>query len=252
MRYRWLSLLALLGAPSLVVGQSPQQPSPAQLDPANKLDAILIQWEQAMSSIKTLHTVVSRKSVDKQFAVEEVCQGEAKYLKPNKASIWLRNVKKQDEFERMLCNGQLVYKWEPKLKEIQLYELEKPKQGQVNDENFVQFLFGMKAGQAKARYQMAFSNEDQFYFYIDVFPKAPSDKVEFTRARLVLIKTSGLPRQIWFEQPNQNEITWDFSKMATNIDIDPREFDPPAAPPGWQLKRAAPGTPPGVGPGGSK
>jgi TIGR03009 family protein len=248
MRYRWLSLMALLGATTLVVGQSPQQPAVPQLDPNNKLDAILMQWEQVMSSINTLHTVVSRKSVDKVFSQEEVCTGEAKYLKPNKASIWLQNTKKPQEFERMLCNGPLVYKWEPKLKEIHLYELEKPQQGQVSDDNFVSFMFGMKAAQAKARYQMVFSNEDQYYYYIDVFPKSAADKVEFTRARLVLIKSTGLPRQVWFEQPNQNETTWDFSKMVTNVQIDPREFEQPTPPAGWQLKRAPRPPQPGVGP----
>jgi TIGR03009 family protein len=239
MRYRRLSLLVLLSAASLVLGQAPQQPPPPQLDPVNnKLDAVLLQWEKAMGDIKTLHTVVTRKSVDKQFAVEEVCQGEAKYIKPDKAGIWLVNAKKNEEFERFLCNGPVFYKWEPKLKEIHKYQSEKPNGGQALDENYVQLLFGMKAVQAKARYQMALGNEDQNYYYIDVFPKSPSDKADFTRARLVLIKTSALPRQIWFEQPNGNETTWDFSKMVTNQPIDPREFDQPPLPQGWQLKLA--------------
>jgi TIGR03009 family protein len=240
MHYRWLSLTALLCATPLVLfaAQVPA-PAPAPLDPANnKLDAILVQWEKAMSSIATLYTQVERKTVDKTFRTEQVYRGEAKYLKPNKASIWLQNVAKREDFERMVCNAQFVYKWDPSAKEIQIYELEKPKQGQVSDDNFVSFMFGMKAAQAKARYTMNFDKEDQYYYYVDVFPKTAVDKSDFTRARLVLIKTTGLPRQVWFEAPNQNETTWDFNKMMSNVQIDPREFDQPTPPQGWQLKRA--------------
>jgi TIGR03009 family protein len=178
--------------------------------------------------------------------VEEIWEGEAKYYKPNKASIWLVNKKKQQDFERLLCDGPKVYKWEPKLKEIHLYAPENPKQDKVSDDNFVSMMMGMKAEQAKARYQMVLSNEDTHYFYVDIYPKRADDKVEFSRARLVLVKSTGLPRQIWFEQPNQNETTWDFTNMAVNVNIDPREFDQPIPPKDWQLKRA-PNPPAGAG-----
>jgi TIGR03009 family protein len=243
MRYRWLSLLAVASAATLALAQQPPPPA-AKLDPANnQMDAILVQWEKAMGAINTLHTKVTRRSVDKTFGAVEVCEGEAKYVKPNKASIWLQNAAKPQEFERMVCNGQLVYKWEPRLREIHLYELEKPKQGQVSDENFVSFMFGMKAGQAKERYQMALNQEPKFltdpnYYYVDVLPKLAADQQEFKRARLVLVKATGLPAQIWFEAPNQNETCWDFSKMVTNIPIDLREFEQPTPPKDWQLKRA--------------
>jgi TIGR03009 family protein len=233
MRYRWLSVMALLCAATLALGQPAARPQP----PAPKLDDVLKQWEDAMSKITTLHTKVARKSVDKSLGGVELMEGEAKYYKPNKASIWLVNTQKPQDFERMICNAQLVYSWEPKLKEIHLYELEKPKQGQISDENFVSFLFGMKAAQAKARYQMVLQM-DANYFYVDVIPVTPADKAEFSRARLVLVRTTGLPRQLWFEQPNQNETTWDFTKMVTNIQVDVREFDQPTPPAGWQLKRA--------------
>lgn len=234
MRYCWLSVMALLSAATLALGQPPAA-QPAQ--PTPTLDQVLAQWEQVMSSITTLHTKVARTNVDKSLGGVEVMEGEAKYYKPNKASIWLVSSKNKESFERMLCNGQLVYRWEPKQKEIHLYELERPKQGQVSDDNLVSFLFGMKAAQAKARYRMDLT-ADANYFYIDVQPMTPADKAEFSRARLVLVRATILPRQIWFEQPNQNETTWDFTKMATGVQVDVREFDQPVPPAGWQLKRA--------------
>ena len=53
---------------------------------------------------------------------------------------------------------------------------------------------------------------------------------------MLTISTS-LPRQIWFEQPNGNETTWDFPKLAPNLQIDPREFAQPVPPAGWQLRK---------------
>lgn len=238
---RWLPLLTVMLAATVVIAQPPQPPPLPQLDPVNnKLDAALVRWEQAMGAVASLHTKVTRTSIDKIFGTAELCEGEAMYLKPNKASIWLQNKKKADDFECLVCNGQIVYKWEPKLKEIHIHELPKPKQGQVGDDNFVSFMFGMKAAQAKTRYTLSWGGEDPFYIYIDVLPKDPSDKVEFTRARLVLTKSAHLPAQIWFEQPNGNETTWDFTKMSTNLQLNPATFNQPTPPQGWQIKKAPP------------
>jgi len=251
MRSRWLSLTALLLAGAVALAQQPeaQQPQPPQqpaLDPVNnKLDAILVNWEKAMSGINSLHTKVTRTAIDKVLVTTEVYVGEAKYLKSNKASLWLRNQdpKKQQDFERLVCNGQVAYKWEPSQKEIHIHELPRPKQGQVSDDNFVSMLFGMKAVEAKRRYALQLlppPPNDTYYHYIQVLPRDPQDKAEFTRARLVLMTSTNLPREIWFEQPNGNETKWEFTKLATNIALDPREFAQPVPEPGWQLKRVMP------------
>jgi TIGR03009 family protein len=236
---RWLSLPALLLASAAVLAQTPAQP-PA-LDPAkNKLDAILVQWEKAMGGINTLYTQVKRTSQDKIFMTNEVYEGEARYVKPNKARLWLINSdpKKQGEFEKLVLNGQTAYKWEPTKKEIHIYTFEAPKGGQVSDENVASMLFGMKAAEAKKRYDLTYLQSDQYYHYIQVLPRDPADKAEFTRARLVLTITTGLPAQIWFEMPNGNETTWDFKKVMPNAQLDLKDFDQPNEP-GWQLKKIA-------------
>jgi TIGR03009 family protein len=255
MRSRWLSLTALLLGSALALAQQPgpqpQNPPQPTLDPSNKLDAILLNWEKAMSSISTLHAQVRQTNVDKVLGSTTNFVGEAKYMKPNKASLFMKNEdpKRQQEFERLVCNGQIAYKWEASLKEIHIHELPKPKQGQINDDNFVSMLFGMKAIDAKRRYNLELlppPANDTFYYYIMVGPRDPQDKAEFTRARLVLTISTSLPRQIWFEQPNGNETTWDFPKLAPNLQFDPREFAQPVPPAGWQLKRVNPAEGPRV------
>ena len=123
------------------------------LDPANnKLDAVLYNWEKALSGLKSLKTDVTRTAKDKVFMTTEIYKGVAQYLAPNKASLYLKNAdpKKPNEFEMLVCNGQVAYKWEPSKKEIHIHELPAPKQGQINDDNFVSMLFGMKARCASA------------------------------------------------------------------------------------------------------
>jgi TIGR03009 family protein len=250
MQYRWLSLTVLISASTIALAQQPptQPPVPPQQpygNPADKIDAILINWERAMSGINSLQAQVVRTTVDKVLVSTEVFSGDAKYVKPNKASLTLVNQKKQQEFEKLVCNGQIAYKWEPLQKEIHIHELPKPKQGQVSDDNFVSMLFGMKAIDAKRRYDLELlplppkeaPPNKAYYHYIQVLPREPQDKAEFTTARLVLSIETNLPRQISFTQPNGNLTTWDFPKVATNLAIDQREFAQPNPPGGWQLKR---------------
>ncbi len=251
MRSRWLSLPALLLVGTLTLAQQPGTPPPPAQPPGfdpktNRLDAILFNWELAMSRVDSLHAKVQRTAVDNVFNTKEVFSGEAKYLKPNKASLWLQNMdpKKQD-FEKLVCNGQIAYKWEPSKKEIHVYEMPKPKQGQINDDNFVAMLFGMKALDAKRRYDLELQpnpagQQQVLYYYIWVLPRDTQDKAEFTKARLVLTASTYLPREIWFEQVNKNTTLWEFPTLSTNFKVDAqflRDFAEPQAPQGWQVKK---------------
>src|SRR5947199_27600 len=91
-------------------------------------------------------------------------------------------------------------------REHQRQKIPSPPPGQVSDDHFLTFLFGMKAEQAKQRYELKVTREDQYYIYLDVTPRSPQDRSDFVRAQLVLSKESFLPRQLWFEQPNGSTI----------------------------------------------
>ncbi len=97
------------------------------------------------------------------------------------------------------------------------------------------FMFGMKAEEAKKRYVLKLALEDKWYIYVDVLPRFASDKAEFARARLVLDKNTFLPRRLWFEHANGNEITWDIPRVQAGVSIDRRVFDAPKVPKDWKL-----------------
>jgi hypothetical protein len=108
---------------------------------------------------------------------------------------------------------------------------------------------GMKAEEAKRRYDLRLAGEDKNYYYVEILPRYAADKADFQTARLVLTKNTLLPRQLAFVEPNGNRITWDIPIIETGIPLDRREFEHPAIPNGWRLVKApkantvpAPGT----------
>jgi len=228
-------------------------PPPAGAGPAGtslKLDDILLKWEKEMVRINTLAAVLTRSDKDKSFGSTRKFAGTAQYMKVgngatvrNLAALELKEEGKADIAEKFVCTGTYLYAFAPTQKEIKAYELPKPKPGQVADDSFLGFLFGMKADEAKRRYALSLAKEDAYYFYVDIVPRSATDKAEFARARLVLNKDSFLPRQLWFEHVNGNEVTWDIPQLRSGVEIDRRLFDQPRVPPGWKLQTVTAQTP---------
>jgi len=112
-------------------------------------------------------------------------------------------------------------------------------------------LFGMKAAQAQQRYDMKWIPDDKhnnkFYHYLQILPKNPQDKADFTEAQLVLTSNGFLPRQVLYHQPNGNTITWDFEKVDVTTQIPLTTFAPPQLEKGWRMERMQP---PGAVPAG--
>lgn len=232
-----------LGGPGAAPAQ-PAQPAPPAVAPAPaadpKLDQMLNRWEKEMSSITSLSADLTRTTVDKVFGGNnDVFTGKAKYVKPNFA---LLDVQKKDApgvYEKFLCTGTFLYQYVPASKVINVFQLPQAAPGQpaVNND-FLSFFFGMKATEAKQRYDLKLVKEDQWYYYLEVQPKLAADKADFSKARLVLNVATMLPREVWFEQPNGNEVKWDLPKVERDVKIDRNEFAPPTTlPAGWNLVR---------------
>jgi len=222
-----------LGGP----GAAPAPPAAPAADP--KLDQMLQRWEKEMSSITSLSADLTRSTVDKVWGGNDVFVGKAKYVKPNFALLEVQKKDAPAVYEKFLCTGTFLYQYVPASKVINVFQLPQPQPGQpaVNND-FLSFFFGMKATEAKLRYDLKLVKEDQWYYYLEVQPKLATDKADFSRARLVLNVTTMLPREVWFEQPNGNEVKWDLPKVERDVKIDRAEFAPPVQlPAGWNLVR---------------
>lgn len=269
MRTCVIVLAALLVPGGLAGAQTTPAGRPGPATPADatsaKLDGYLQRWEQEMRKVQTLAAVLARTDKDKAFGTSSEFVGTAQYMKSgagpsslNLAALELKQKGKADVADKFICTGTYLYQFLPAQKEIRAYEMPKPKPGQVADDSFLGFLFGMKADVAKRRYVLSLAStktapqgEDAYYVYVDITPRFPEDKAEFSRARMVLNKDTFLPRQLWFEHANGNETLWDIQRVQAGVTLDRRLFDAPKVPPGWKLvpvKKTAEAAPANVPP----
>jgi TIGR03009 family protein len=238
-----LATLAALAGAVQAQQQNSAAPAAPTADPNQpRLDAHLLRWEQEMSRVQTLVAVLNRREKDKTFETEQKFSGFAQYMKAgaagnalNLAMLEMRVEGKNEVAEKFICTGTYLYQFLPGQREIRAYELPKPRPGQVADDNFLSFLFGMKAEEAKRRYDLKLLNEDQYYIYVGVRPRFPKDRADFQQARIVLNRDSYLPRQLWFEQPNGSEVFWDLPKIQAGVRLNRADFDAPKLPQGWKL-----------------
>ncbi len=242
MRYSCLTLAGtLLYCAALGAQQpAPQPPATPSLDPNNRLDSLLMQWEAKMKSIQTLKATVSRDRQDNVFKTRDLFVGEAKYMKPNFALLDLRRKDGQPIFEKYICTGTYLYEFNQANREVRVQELPPPNPGQVAEDNFLSFVFGMKAEEAKRRYELNLvgDGKDKNYHYVEILPRFLKDKADFQKAQLVLTQSTLLPRMLTFVEPNGNRITWDIPAMEAGAALRATEFTQPAVPPGWKLVQA--------------
>ena len=225
-------------APIKVINPAP----PAVAGKPLTLDDHLDSWEAKMRQVQSLQATINRIDKNKNFGQTSKYAGVAQYAKSgtgptalNLAALELTQEKKTEFAEKIVCTGTYLYQYVPSQKEIRAYPIARSKPGQVGEDSFLGFLFGMKAADAKKNYDLKLYKVDAYYVYLDVIPKTPAGKADFTRARMVLDKATYLPRQLWFEEANGNEITWDIPRIQQGLDFDRRLFDTPRTPPGWKL-----------------
>ncbi len=230
-----LTCMLVLGTPL----QGQQQPAaPVVLDQRDKLDSLLLQWEAKMKEVQSLSAQIVRQKDDRIFRTKEIYEGTAKYLRPNYALLDLHRQDRPAIFERYISTGTYLYEYKQEYKQIRVHTLSPAKPGQVADDNFLSFLFGMRAEEAKRRYDMSLFKEDANYVYFKILPRFDADKADFKLAYLVLIKTSFLPRTLVFDEPNGNRVQWDIPVIDNGARLDRREFAQPAVPNGWTMVRA--------------
>jgi TIGR03009 family protein len=229
---------------------SAQNPTP--MASAERLDLLLKAWEQRMSSIDNFSTKATRTVVPFVTKKATTYIGEAAFMKPNMARIDMTHqdeVGKKDaekmNFERMFCNGQYLYEYAPKDKKIIIHDI--PKNDPAADNLILAFLRGMKADDAKKRFNLTLTKETEWYAYLYISPKTDADRQEFKAAQLtIFVKNPNpanapnlvmMPCRIWYQQPNGNEVTYLFADMQPNGKLDKDSFVPRQIP-GYTVEKA--------------
>ncbi len=229
-------------------GQQPQNRGPGQqtnqaplpeLPPNQRLDSLLAQWEAKMSGVKSLQADIAREYEDKTWRTKEIYVGRAYYQAPNMANLYLQRQDNPSMYERFICTGQFVYQFLVAQKQLCVYDLGANKGQAGPQDNFLSFLVGMKADEAKKRYQIRLAGEDANYIYLEVKPRFPADMADFSLAQIALTQRTFLPRMLIYTEANGNKATWNIPKLDPDAHIDRNLFAQPQTPPGFELKRMA-------------
>lgn len=236
MRKTYLALLALVGAVVPLVGQPPAIKAPPAGPDPSVLDSYLQRWEETMNKLSTLAVACTRTEIDAVYKTRNTYTGTIHFMKPAYFFWHMAAKDKPTEYERFICTGTYIYQYIPSQKMIKYYQAPKTTSaGKLADDSSLAFLFGMKAAEARSRYDLKLHNVDANYIYIDVTAKAAVDRADFQNARLVLNKETFLPRQLWFKAANNNEILWDLPTAESNAKINKNIFVAPVAPKDWQM-----------------
>ncbi len=238
MRTIGLSLLAVLTITLLAPAQPAQE----------NLDTVLRGWEKAMTDLQSFVSEVQRTTLDKALNARDEHKGYAMFMKPapkdagSRARLEMAKVSNPKIFEKYICTGTYLYEYVHANTTVRIHNMPQNKQAGMPQESFLSFLFGMGAEDAKKRYDMKVvyptSGPDKNYHYLQIVPKLAADKGDFSEARLSLYRSNNLPAQIWYLQPNKNEITWNFSKVQINVQIPLKYFEPELQ--GWRVDRVQP------------
>jgi TIGR03009 family protein len=270
------ALFALFAGVTITNGQQPVPAAAAPVPAADpKLDAHLAQWEKTMSAVKNFHFELELKRTDATFKAVKQYSGIMLCMKPNLARMRLIYDGDQSgaDYEAYICNGKAVYEYNGLAKTVTEWKLPDPKKpaAGVTDNLMLDILAGMKAKEARARFELSLFRENKDFVYIDVKPLLPRDKAEFVQLRLALCapKTDWpyLPGGIVIAKPNGDTETWRIKKALTNIPdigadrfqyeevqgfkvqqgVPPTPASPPAGKPGQPVLPGANGLPAGPG-----
>jgi TIGR03009 family protein len=232
-------------APARVV--RPAEPAPPPVEPpADEVDDIVARWSRAMARVKGLRIAVTRTTANKTFETSEVYNGTIQWLpapgpgKPPRFRLELSKKGQPKTFEKFISDGTRLYEFAPRDKEIRVHALPLQVLGRefAFDDPFFFLGSNMKVGAVQKRYRLTClpaPANDRWYVYLQMQPRRQADRNDFTRARLVLSRSTYLPRQLWWVQPNGNEVTWDFPRVIEDGVIPEAAFAAPEPPAGWRL-----------------
>jgi TIGR03009 family protein len=244
---------------------------PAGVAATNNLDTHLAAWERTLGGVTNFRFEIGLTRTDAVFKKDKKYDGVVLCMKPNFAILRLNytaDLTKTD-YEAYICNGKSLFQYNGVEKSVTEFKLPGPANNPAGgtDNLMLDFLSGLKAKEAKQRFDISLWKEDPNYIYLDIKPLLGRDKQEFQQIRMALFgpntKFAYLPAQVYKVNPNGDSEMWSFSNPQTNLPgiaekdfqyvkvpgFTERQAPPPAQPmrPGQQALPGANGLPPGPG-----
>jgi TIGR03009 family protein len=214
---------------TLAAQRTVQVHAPHFLD--GRIDAILRQWWVSTSKITSCYAEFNRTIEDQGFEGEHA-QGRAHFLHPNLArlDVFRQEGKQIEMLETFILTGKgEIWQYKPRLEEKQIVIWKLPPemaQQEAVDEGPLPFLLGAKPEKIKARYKLKLAKEDEKQIRLTVYPRWDEDKQNFLKVELWLNKSDFLPAKLAFIEPNYNTVTYEFTGIWPNIELDRNVFAP--------------------------
>ena len=218
-------------------GNQPRPPN-AVLQVPNlppELERLLKTWEQESAKIETLTGRHERSEFNHVFQVETRTEGKFFFDAPDKGRIDMNGKKlkatdislRKDEqgnpyrlqsghSERWICTGQEVLQINDDAKEMDVIPIPKEAQGRNIINTPLPFLFGLKAEEAKKRFQIELlPTKANDYFSLKIIPKTNKDA--FRMAYVKLDRQLFVPTAvILFDLAGSLETRYEFSDIKIN------------------------------------
>jgi TIGR03009 family protein len=217
-----------VGAPKTPRRQQPpaQKAQAAQQFPPEAMDALLAGWEGQSAKLQTLEVDIYRIDKDPDWGDEAHFEGHAAFKSPDLAYVDYRKVKMQSKpdpnvkgktivtpvtkngrpeskpFETILCTGAEVWHYRWDVTQIIVWDLDKDARRRALDEGPLPFLFHMKARDAKQRYAMFLSAQNDKYSVVEVKPLFKDDADVFSTAWVKLDRAYVFPMRIVLISPD--------------------------------------------------
>ena len=207
-----------------------KDPEIDKLDP--KLEKILIDWEAHSSKIKSLQGKHIRKEFIKTFAVEKVSEGQFFLETPDKGRIDMiaKPIAKgavasrkdysleKGSSERWICTGEEILAFNEDDKTYSREVLPASMRGKNIVHSPLPFLFGMKADEAKQRFNLKLVgfNKDNTAVQIQAIPRMDSDRQNYSEAAIMLDLKRFVPNAVRLLDPNGIETVYIFEGVKIN------------------------------------
>jgi TIGR03009 family protein len=227
----------------------PQPPPPEKLPDQTKLNPYLERWENETKNLRTLVIACERKRTSAALGNNEILDiysGSIKFMKVEDrngpvvlASMDLqKRGGKPTDFEKIVFSGNFVYVFQPRDKTVLYYDVAPAKGGKPSEDSFMPFLSGMKADDARKRYEIKLTKDDENYIYLEIVPRQPKDKQDFIRAQIVFDRKTFLPKRVWYAEANHDTTTFSLTNIEKDKRINRQEFAKPELPgKDWKFKK---------------
>lgn len=180
-----------------------------------ELERILAQWETAATKTVKVRGELKRWHYDDTFGVVKEGMGTYSYEVPDKGKLEIVPVKdipkapdnvlasngksytrEPAKAEIWLSDGENIYWIDPKEKEYNVIDIPGHLRGQNIGKGPLPFLFGMKAAEIKSRYRLELGQGQNNNHRIIAYPEMPEEKVEYTRAEILISQETALPSAV--------------------------------------------------------